>query len=260
MDKRWTLAIVTLLMVLLIYSFLSMVLKTDKKKPAHSRMYRDYSNYSKKSSTEDDVYAEDRRTYASSVRATKLKRTLFKNTVKKACYSYNRYMGVALKNSADDQNDNNTSDAPTNPQYKQIIELSKIYLPELQNALVLYREGDFEEAISKLDTALEKLDPLEMKKRIEIYSLLAECYIKLNNEDGYIQNKIRQVRIQRKYQKLLRETFPDYPDNDFMTTQEASTNLIRIRSTVAKLPDSPMVREMVKKAELDLEVARKVAQ
>jgi hypothetical protein len=89
---------------------------------------------------------------------------------------------------------------------------------------------------------------------------LAECYLKLKNDDGYIQNKIRQVRMERKFNKALKSIFPNYPHYEFLTTQEASTNLLRIRSSVSKLPNTPMVREMVKKAELDLEVARKVTQ
>ena len=68
--------------------------------------------------------------------------------------------------------------------------------------------------------------------------------------------------MQRKINKLRKEAYPQLVVNDdiFLTTEEASTNLLRVKSSVAKLPDSPMVREMIKKAELDLEVARKVTQ
>ena len=259
MDKRWTLAIVTLLMVLLIYSFLSMVLKSDKKKTTHSRMYRDYSNYTKKDSTYDS-YVDETNTYASSARARKLKRSIFNNTFKATQSGYSYYMNTAFSKSSRSKEEDRSKNVPTTPQYDQMMELSRKPLPELQKGVVLFRKGEYEEAISSLNDALEKLDPMEIQKRIEVYSLLAECYIKLKDDDGYIQNKIRQVRFKRKYQKLMKETFPGFEENDFMTTQQASTNLIRIRSSVANLPDSPMVREMVKKAELDLEVARKVTQ
>ncbi len=253
MDKRWTLAIVTLIMVLLIYSFLSMVLKTDKKKKGHGRVYRDYSSYTKKSSS-DDSYSYESNTYASSARARKIKKTLFSNTGKVTAGVYTNYLSKVLDKKRSENNSNRNS------RLEEMFKSSQKTVRELQTAILLYRKGEYEEAISKLEEALEKLDPMEMKKRAEAYSLLAECYIKLDNDDGYIQNKIRQIRMLRKYENAMREVVPDYNLTEYVTTQEASTNLLKIKSSVARLPDSPMVREMVKKAELDLEVARKVTQ
>ncbi len=254
MDKRWTLGIVTLLMVLLVYSFLSMVLKTDRKKTVHSRMYRDYSSYNKKHDSEDYYY--DNKVYGSSGQTIRNKRTLFNKVMTGSLNSYNQYMEVIIKNSKGNPK------SSSNPQYEQMMALSKQPLPEFQLALINYQKGEYDDAVSKLNEALEKLDPLELKNRAVIYSLLAECYIKLKDDDGYIQNKIRYVRVQRKINKILKETYPQSTINEnvFLTTEEASTNLLRVKSSVAKLPDSPMVREMVKKAELDLEVARKVTQ
>lgn len=257
-DKRWTLLIAALLMIILVYTFLHMVLKTDKKKPSYSRMYRDYSSYGKKT-TSSDYDSFDTKTYASAAEARKIQRTLFTNTVRATAIGYNSYMSAATKNLSQ-------PDLPKpvmNPQYEEVMKLANKPLPELQSGLILFQEGDYEAALSKLDDALQKLDQMELKNRMEIYSLMAECYIKLKNDDGYIQNKIRQVRIERKYRKILQEAYPQLRDkfqNDFMTTSEATKNLLRIKTSVAKLPDSPMVREMLKKAELDLEVARKVSQ
>lgn len=255
MDKRWTLGIVTLLMVLLVYSFLSMVLKTDRKKTVHSRMYRDYSSYNKKHDSEDYYY--DNKVYGSAGETIRNKRNLFNRVMTGSLNSYNQFMKVMKKNSK-----GNLKSSSNNPQYDQMIALSQQPLPEFQLAIINFKKGEYDEAVSKLNEALEKLDPLELKNRATIYSLLAECYIKLKDDDGYIQNKIRYVRVQRKINKLMKETFPQssLDDNVFLTTEEASTNLLRVKSSVAKLPDSPMVREMVKKAELDLEVARKVTQ
>ena len=254
MDKRWTLGIVTLLMVLLVYSFLSMVLKTDRKKTVHSRMYRDYSTYQKKHDSGDYYY--ENKVYGSSGQTIRNKRTLFNKVMKGSFNSYNQYMEVIAKNSKGNHK------SSSNPQYEQMMALSKQTLPEFQLAVINYQNGEYDDAVSKLNEALEKLDPLELKNRAVIYSLLAECYIKLKDSDGYIQNKIRYVRVQRKINKILKETYQQNTINDnvFLTTEEASTNLLRVKSSVAKLPDSPMVREMVKKAELDLEVARKVTQ
>lgn len=254
MDKRWTLGIVTLLMVLLVYSFLSMVLKTDRKKTVHTRMYRDYSSYNKKHDSDDYYY--DNKVYGSAGETIRNKRTLFSKVMIGSLNSYNHYMKVIQKNSKGNPKSSGNS------QYDQMMALSQKPLPEFQLALIHFQKGEYDDAVSKLNEALEILDPMEMRNRATIYSLLAECYIKLKDDEGYIQNKIRYVRVQRKINKILKDTFPqsNYNDNVFLTTEEASTNLLRVKSSVARLPDSPMVREMVKKAELDLEVARKVTQ
>lgn len=256
MDKRWTLVAVTLILIILIYSFLSLVLKKDKKKNVGSRVYRDYRNYNTNNNS-DDSYDYKRSTYRSSSEAQSILSNLSSyyptSTLEN---SYNRFMDAAYK----DKKSDNTSDLKRNLRYQEMKKLSEVPLPELQMAIAEFRDRDYESAISHLNDALDKLDPMEMKKRIEILSLLAESYLKLKNDDGYIQNKIRQVRMERKYNKALRDIFPNYPPYEFTTTQEASTNLLRIKSSVSKLPDTPMVREMVKKAELDLEVARKVTQ
>ncbi len=231
-----------------------MVLKTDRKKTVHSRMYRDYSSYNKKHDSEDYYY--ENKVYGSSAQTLRNKRTLFSKVMTGSLNSYNHYMEVMQKNSKGNPK------SSSNPQYEQMMALSKKPLPEFQLALINFKKGEYDDAVSNLNEALEKLDPLELKNRAVIYSLLAECYIKLKDSDGYIQNKIRYVRVQRKINKILKDTYPQSTINDnvFLTTEEASTNLLRVKSSVAKLPDSPMVREMVKKAELDLEVARKVTQ
>lgn len=254
MDKRWTLVIITILMVLMIYTFLSLVLKKDKKKTVSTRIYRDYSNYSSKSDSDSDYYY-DSKTYSSSTEARKIKRNLFSNAIAVSASSYNDYMQAAIKKPESD-----ISKPINNSKYQRMKELSKIELPEYQVAVAEFRDGNYESSLINLTTALEKLNPLEMENRINIHSLMAECYLKLKDKDGYIQNKIRYVRMMRKYNKALKEAFPDYPDYEFMSTQEASTSLLRIKSSVSQLPDSPMVREMVRKAEYDLEVARKVTQ
>ena len=261
MDRRWALAIISLIMMILVYGFLSMIFKADHKKVTHSRMYRDYSSYGKKRSSSSDDYSFDRRTYASSAEARKIKRTMLNDLFKVSGNSYNTYMAAAVKSNvaASIMPKNNG-----NPQYKKVMELARKPLPQYQSGLALFAEGDYEGAISMFDEALNSLDPMEMKNRMSILNLLAECYLKQKNDDGYIQNKIRLIRIERKYKKLLAETFPDMRDKyermqSYMSTDDATKNLLRVK-TAAASQDTPATREMLKRAELDLEIARKVTQ
>lgn len=242
----------------MVYTFLSLVLKKDRKRPVHSRMYRDYSDYGSKSKESDDNDFESS-TYASSAEARRIKKTIFNNFHKAYCNSYNTFANSVLAR----HQPPSTLKPNSNPQYEEMLKLARKPLPELQSGLILYQKCEYESALSKFEEALSKLDPMELKNRIQLHSLIAECNIKLQNDEAYIQNKIRQVRLERKYYKLIAETFTQFRDNipqGFMTTQEASKNLLQVKSAVSKLPNSPMVREMIKKAELDLEVARKVSQ
>ena len=192
MDKRWTLIIVTILMMLLIYSFLSMVLKKDRKRTAHTRMYRDYSSYNQKKSLSDySNNNSDKSNYSSSNKNAELRNNLINTIMNNSVSGYNTFMKKLAKN------DKSKPKEIKNPQYVQMIELSRKPLPELQIACNLFRNGDYEEAITKLEEALEKLDPLEIKNRIQIYSFLSECYLKLKDDENYIESKIKQVRIQR---------------------------------------------------------------
>ena len=254
MDRRWTLVIVTILMMLLIYSFLSMVLKKDRKKAVHTRMYRDYSSYNQKKSLTD--YADkdsNKKNYSQSNRIAEIKDKYLTIIMNNSSNGYSSFMDKLSKKSEKRKESNN-------PQYDNMVKLANKPLPELQVAGILFRKGEYEDAIKKLEEALGKLDQLEIKNRMQIYSIMAECYLKLKDDENYIDSKVKQVRIQRKYNKIMKDTFPNFPNNDFMSTQDASSNLLRVKSSTARLPDSPMVREMIKKAELDLQVARKVSQ
>lgn len=258
-DKRWTIAIVTVLTMILIYCFLTMALKKEKKEKGKSRIGRSYSSYSNKSYSGDNKDRSYNSNYDFiSAEVKQIKREMFSDLGNITINGYNEYMQKALKK---DKNSEENEPKITNPQYLKMIELSKQPLPELHFANAFYRKGEYEEAVLKLNEALEKLDPMEIKNRLQIYSMLAECYLKLKDDDNYINSMIKHIRMQKKYNKLMKETFSDYPDHElFMSTSDASANLLRIKSSVARLPDSPQVREMIKRAELDLQIARKVSQ
>jgi isocitrate dehydrogenase kinase/phosphatase len=67
--------------------------------------------------------------------------------------------------------------------------------------------------------------------------------------------------MKRKMQRVLEQAFPGKKDLiekvDWQTTQQASKNLLRVRSMASRVNSAEM-QKMLKRAELDLEVARKV--
>lgn len=269
MDRRWAVAAITIILIILIYNFLTSVFRSDQKRFSHDRIFVDYSEYRHSSrpvkSTGGSGYTGSGRSHPNAYKAAReaneIKKTMFSNVMTATISSYNKYMSQALKDVPSP-----TVQYPKpldNKQYQQIIDLAARPLPEYQSGLQFFTRGEYDRAISKFNDALQAVDQMDVKRRVDIFGMLAECYLKLRNEDGYIQNKIRQVRMERRLKKVLEETFPDKVDSfkrfDWITTQEASKQLLRMRSLAAR-SDSPQMNEMLKRAELDLEVSRKVTQ
>ena len=266
-DKRWPIIGISLLMILLIYSFLTTVFKSDQKRFNHDRIFVDYSDYrhgSKPAPAQRTAHAPAYRhpnAYKASQEANEIKRTMFQNVMTATISTYNTHMSEALKNQPSP-----SAQFPKpikNPQYDQVLELSMKPLPEFQSGIQYFAAGNHQKALELFNAAIDKVDNMDVKHRVDLFSMMAECYLKMKSDDGYIQNKIRQVRMERRLKKIIQDTFPEKADSmavfDWSTTQEASKQLLRMRSLAAR-SDSPEMQEMLKRAELDLEVARKVSQ
>lgn len=267
-EKRWPIIGISLLMILLIYSFLTTVFKSDQKRFSHDRIFVDYSDYRHNSKTEPvqrtTAHAPTYRhpnAYKAAQEANEIKRTMFQNVMTATISTYNTHMSEALKNTPSP-----SAQFPKpikNQQYDQIIDLSMKPQPEIQSGMQHFASGNYQKALELFNSALDKVDAMDVKNRIDLFSMMAECYFKLRSDDGYIQNKIRQVRMERRLKQVIQATFPEKADSmmafDWSTTQEASKQLLRMRSLAAR-SDSPQMQEMLKRAELDLEVSRKVSQ
>ncbi len=265
MDRRWPIVGITLLMIVLVYNFLTMVFKSDQKRFSHDRIYVDYSDYrhgakAPKSSGGSQASSHPN-AYKAAREAREIKKTMFANVMTATISSYNTYMSESLKNTPSPTTD--FAKPRQNQQYDQMMSLARQPLPAFQSGLQFFASGNFDKALSSFNDALNGVDQMDVKHRVDIHSMMAECYLKMKNDDGYIQNKIRQVRMERRLKKILQDTFPDKQEKltifDWSTTQEASKQLLRMRS-LASRGDSPELQLMLKRAELDLEVARKVTQ
>lgn len=266
MNKRWAVIGITILMIVLVYNFLTTVFKSDQKRFSHDRIFVDYSEH--RSGTKFDkptrgigsAYHHPQ-AFKAAREAREIKKTMFSNVMTATISSYNDYMNKSLKNMPSP-----TADFPkplNNPQYNKILELAAESVPAHQSGLQFFATGEYEKAIGKFNDALQAVDQLDVKHRIDIFGMLAECYLRQKNDDGYIQNKIRQIRMERRLKKVIEEAFPEKRDKimtfNWPTTQEASKQLLRMRSLAARA-ETPQMLEMLKRAELDLEVARKVTQ
>lgn len=263
-DRRWPVIGICIAFMIIAYLFVSIMFKSNQKKLTHDRMFVDYSEYNpQKSDGLSYSYSSSSRhhpnEYVSAQRVQEIKRTVFKNAMTATLVSYNEYMQRALKGKKES---GEALPKPVNsPQYEQYLALANKSVPKIQSALYNYGTGDYDYAIKLYTEALSELDQMDVKHRIDIYGMLAECYLKLKNDDGYIQNKVRQIRMERRLKKILQTAFPGRADRvkvfSWPSTQEASKHLLRMRSLSAR-SSSAVSREMLKRAELDLEVARVV--
>jgi tetratricopeptide (TPR) repeat protein len=175
--------------------------------------------------------------------------------------SYNGYMSKALKNVPSPLKQ--FPKPQSNSQYEKVLSLANQPVPTYQSGLSLFTAGKMEKALEKFSKALDNLDQLDIKHRIDIYSMISECYLRMENSDGYVQYKVKQIRMERKLKTLLQTVFPDkknaFGQFGWSTTQEASKRLLKIKLMSARV-NNPQMKAMLYRAELDLEVARKVSQ
>lgn len=258
-TKHWSFAILTLMVIVLLYSFISTVFKSDQRRRTQGRLYVDYSDYRHGSVPHKPSVSgqfENRNIYRSAREAREIKKKMFTNVISASLGSMSSYNSQFDKPA-------NSNIKTANPQYEEMIKFANTPVPAYQSGLQLFTMGDYSRALQKFDDAMKELDIMDISHRIDVYKMMAECYLKLGNDDGYIQNRIRQVRMERRKVKILQDTFPekskDFELSDWANTAAASKNLLRMR-TVANRNNSAATREMLKRAELDLEVARKVTQ
>ena len=267
MDRKWSIAGIAIILVLLIYSFITTLFRSDQKRYTHNRIYRDYSDSRKTSrskysrttsrSSKRSVHPN---AYKAAREAKKIKREMYKTVLASTITSYNNYMNKALKGA---KSPTAQYPKPTeNAQYKKVIILANSSVPEHQSGLFEFNRGNYDKALKKFSGALDSVDKMDIKHRIDIYNMIAECYLELGNDNGYIQYKIKQVRMERKLRKLLEQVFPNkrgkIKNLSWSSTQEASKRLLQIRSMASRVKTRRM-EKMVRRAKLDLEVSRKVS-
>lgn len=267
MEKKWPVIGITILLIVLVYNFISSVFKSDQKRFSHDRIYVDYSDYrnsskTARSSVKTGYSAPTTRhpnAYKAAREAKQIQREMFSNVMTATISSYNNYMNKALKKMPSPVE--KLPKPRMSAQYEKFLELARQPVISYETGMSYFMQGFYDKALQKFNEALESVDPLDIKHRIDIFGMIAECYMRQKNDNGYVQYKVMQVRMKRKMQKLLFDAFPEkrklVEKVDWISTQEASKNLLKMRS-MASRSDSNDVREMLKRAELDLEVARKV--
>jgi len=251
-QRQWPMVLMTIVLLGLIYNFLNTIFKSDIKRFSHDRIYVDYSS-TRKSRGSSPV---------SGIRSPLLRqqmefaeKRMNVGRVAAAAGSYNRYMVEALSKVKLPP-----SDKPKmTPQYEEAKRLATQDIPGLDSAKRLFETGKFDEALAALNELLPSVNENDVHHRIQIYDMLAESYFKANNKDYYVQNKVKYVKGMKKLRELVSQVYPNRTTGKFdgwITTEEATQNLLKIRGFAEQNLRSEERENMVRRAEWDLSVSR----
>ena len=258
-SRNISLVIIILMLIALAISFTRATFKSKKSRSSKGRIYTDYKPYKESSETtgSSKKYRRSRRNmYRSSEKAREIKEKMYANAGNITMKAYDSYMSQIPVSS-----EYKSQDKPLTNQYEEMNKFSRIPLAEYHLGLQLYALKDYDEAIRQFTTALEKIDKMDVLHAIDCYRMLAECYFRTKSEDGYIQNKIRQVRMERKKIKIIRDAYPQESFDsmiDWPSTAECMKQLLQARNAFNR-GDKNVTSDNVRRAEYNLKVARQVS-
>lgn len=255
-TRNWPMVLIGVLLIALIFNFLKTIFSSDVKRFSHDRIYVDYSSYQTKGTVPSKPAATHHHSSYISHQVELSRQTMDSGRLTASVESFNKNMGEVLAQVPVPED----RDKPLpNPQFQEVTNLGNGSVDGLSQAKLFFSEGKFEQALSAFSTILEKIPNLDLIHRYQVCDQIAECYFFLKNNESYVQYKVKYVRFLRQYRGLFHKAYPDRPLGKFdgwMSPEEASQNLLKIRVFAAENLSGDERESTVRRAELDLEVAR----
>ncbi len=246
----WAGAIV---LIALVFNFLNTIFKSDVKRFSPNRVYIDYSTH-KKTDARAPAPVTTRRFQPSITRASL--DTFFsvqQTAVEVQANAFDQFTKANLSRIAVA----NLVQPKQDPDYLETQRLGSISLPDLMRAEYEMRNRRYEMAMQMLANVLKAIPEKDRLHRQRIYDLMAECQFNQKNKQGYVQYKTLHYQETLKWQELVRRAFPDaQPNTPWLSSEEATKNLLRIRSFANTQLQGEERDRVIQRAEYDLEVAR----
>lgn len=254
-PKRWPIIVVTLVLLILIYNFLSTIFRSNIKRFSHDRIYVDYSTYKKSSKgTPDSPY---RSSSFVSQQTALAERHMDDGRVEAAMNAFSSNLALSLSKTTPLQADKPMRDAA----YEEAKKLAAIKHPEIAMGNSLYTAGKFDQALSKFNEILSDLPEKDLQNRMKLYDSMAECYFRLKNKDGYVQYKTKFIQAQKELRDMIRRVFPRSAPPEaplWITSEEAMTHLLRVKTLAIQHLQDENRDMLIRRAEYDLDVARQL--
>jgi len=258
--RHWAYLLFALVLIVLIYNFLTTIFKTDQKRFTHDRIYVDYTAYRKPAAatTEKSTY-----TYYSPVLLQKIetaRSNLGVGKMELATELLGRGMQEALEKAPLD-----LADKPSmNTAFEKYKALGAQSLPELSRARQALAQKKYPQALQELTDLLNSIDKEDYTHLLQIYESLAECQLHLKDQEGYVSNKVNYVKTMRVIRELHKKVYPNQQQEqktqDWISTEEATKQLLQVRIFANEKLGSPDKENVIRRAEFDVEVARRLAQ
>ncbi len=117
-------------------------------------------------------------------------------------------------------------------------------------------------ALEELNTLISTLDRNDYQNPSQVYDCIAECHFQQKNKDGYVENKVNYVRTMRQIKDLVRRAYSNAPEEksqEWVSSEEATQMLLRVRIMANEKLQGPERDMVIRRAEYDLEVARRLS-
>lgn len=254
-PKRWPVIVITLVLLMLIYNFLSTIFRSDIKRFSHDRIYVDYSTYKKSSRGSSEP--SSRYSSAISHQVALADRSIDVGRVEAAMDAFSSNLALSLSKQELPAGDQPLRDAT----YEEAKKLAAIEYPDIATAKALYTAGKFDQALSKFNEILSDLPEKDLQHRMQLYDCMAECYFRLKNQSGYVQYKVKFVQAQKELRDMIRRVFPNSAPPEaplWISSEEALTHLLRVKTLATQHLQDENRDMLIRRAEYDLDVSRQL--
>ena len=258
--KNWAVLVFSIILFVLVFSFLRTIFRTEKKQFSHDRIYVDYATYQRpRASSKADGYHRVIRTPHFYEQVAIGKQYVHSGRGEMAATLYEKGMAENFKDTGDlkQAKPANSSD------YQRYLELGNLDFEELTLGRSWFARKNYRQAITDFTQALARIDPADLQHLMQVYELLAESHFHLKDKERYIDFKVKRVQALRQIRDLTRRTFPTQEQDtstDWISSEEATQQLLRIRTFATSRLDGAERDMVIRRAEFDLEVARRLNQ
>lgn len=256
--KNWVILIFSLIFFILIVNFLRTIFGTDKKEFSQDRIYVDYSTYQKPKAYKPGKSYQVAHTPQYYEQAQLANARLSQGRESFSAGLFQSGMKTIFDQVPPDIN----KDKPgNNPRYQEYLKLGNEQIEGLVQAKLWFSQKNYRQALLEFSQIKEKLHPNDLQHRMQVFDLLAESYFQIKNKDKYAEFKVKRIEVLRSIKDLVRQTFPQGGTDDsqeWISSEEATQNLLRVRTFAARDLSGAEQEMVIRRAEYDLEVARRI--
>jgi tetratricopeptide (TPR) repeat protein len=257
--KNWAVLVFSLILFVLIFSFLRTIFRTEKKQFSHDRIYVDYATYKRPTAANKaDGYHRVIRSPHFYEQVSLGRQYVHAGRGEMAARLFEQGMAENFK----DAPPFNEPKPAQSADYQKYLEMGNLDIEEINLGRSWFARKNYRQAVSDFQQALTRIDPADLQHLMQVYEMMAESHFHLKDKERYVEFKEKRIQTLRKIRELTKRTFPTQQTDespDWISSEEATQQLLRIRTFAASKLEGPERDMVIRRAEFDLEVARRVS-